>query len=59
MWHTRRMRLYTARFGLVLAMIATIWFTWLCASVVDTNVHSLNDPQNIGSWNIFKISQSV
>ena len=59
MWHTKRMRLYTARFGLVLAMIATIWFVWLGMSIVDVNVHNYNDPQHIGSWNIFKISQSV
>ena len=59
MWHTKRMRLYKARFGLVLAMIATIWFVWLGISIVDVNVHSLNDPQHISDWNIFKISQSV
>mgnify|MGYP000979485749 CR=1 FL=1 len=59
MWYTRRMRLYKARLGLVLAMIATMGFVWFCASVIDTNVHNLNDPQHISDWNIFKISQSV
>lgn len=58
MWNTRRMRLYKVRFGLVLAMIAIMGFVWFCASVADVNVHNFNDPKQIGSWNIFKISES-
>lgn len=59
MWRSKRMRLYKARFGLVFAMIATMLVVWFCLSFVDVNVHSLNDPQNEGNWNLFKISQTL
>ena len=59
MWRSKRMRLYKARLGLVFAMVATMLVMWFCASVVDVNVHSLNDPQNEGDWNLFKISQTL
>ncbi len=54
MWHSRRIKLYRARLVLVLAMIASMWFTWFCASVVDVDIHNFDHPEQIATWNMFK-----
>lgn len=55
----RRKRLYMARLGLVLATVSLIGFVWFTASWIDVNANSLNNPQNEGNWNLFKISQTI
>ena len=54
MCHSRRIRLYLTRLGLILSLISIMWFGWFIASVIDTDVHNENGMEN--SWNIFVVN---